>query len=62
MLRDIGSRDDDLSLGDVIVLNKDNLQQITNVLIVVDDSADTVDKVDDGLGHPVTRRSLASKD
>lgn len=62
MLTDIAGRDNDLSLADVVVFHENNLKQITNLLIVVDDLADLVDQVNNRLGHPVPRRSLASED
>lgn len=62
MLTDVTGRDDDLSLRDIVILQKDNLQEVANILIIVDDSANTVNEVDDSLGHPVSRCCLSTED
>ena len=59
---DIGSGNDHLGLADVVVLEEDNLEQVTNILVVVDNGADSVDQVNNLLGHPVARSSLSTKD
>jgi len=44
VLADVGSRYDDLALADIVILNEDDLQEITDIRIVVDNlsySADT---------------------
>ncbi len=61
MLADIRSRGDDLSLADIVILDINDLEQIADIWVMVDDLADTADKVDDSLGHPVSRGSLATK-
>ena len=62
MLADVGSGDDHLGLADVVVLEEDDLEEITNILVVVDNGADSVDQVNDLLSHPVARGSLATED
>jgi hypothetical protein len=62
VLTDIRGRCDDLTLGNVVVLDEDDLQGITNLRVIVDNSANLVDKVNNALGHPVTRSSLATED
>ena len=62
MLADIRSRNDDFGFADVVVFHKNNLEKITDILVVVDDFANLVDQVDDGLSHPVSRSSFAAKD
>lgn len=62
MLADIRSGNDHLGLADVVILEEDDLEQIANVLVIVDDGSDSVDQVNNLLGHPVARSSLATKD
>ena len=62
MFANVGRRNDDLCLADIVVLDEDTLEQIANIWIVVDDFPDAVDQVDDSLGHPVARSSLATED
>lgn len=62
MLANIRSRDDNLCLADIIVLDKDNLKEVADVLVLIDDGPHIVDQVNDLLGHPVPRRSLPAND
>ena len=62
VLADVRSRDNDLSLANIVVLEKDDLEQVTNLLVIVDDGSNLVDQVNDLLSHPVPRRSLATED
>lgn len=62
MLTHVAGRDNDLGLGHVVILNEDNLQEVTNIFIIVDNRTDVVDEVDDGLSHPISWRCLATKD
>lgn len=61
VLADVGSRADDLGLADIVVFQKDNLEEISNVRIGVHDLSNLADQVDDGLRHPVAGSSLASE-
>ena len=62
MLTNVRGRGDDLGLADVVVLNVNDLQQITNIFVVVDDFANAADKMNDSLGHPVAWSGFASED
>lgn len=62
MFADVRSRADDFCLADIVVLEENNLEQVTNVGIVVHHGSHRVDEVDNLLGHPVSRGSLATKD
>jgi hypothetical protein len=62
MLANIRSRHNDLGLADVVIRDEHNLQQITNILVVVDHIPNFVDEVNNRLGHPVAWCSLSSKD
>jgi len=62
VLANVRSRGNDLGLADIVVLEEDDLQQITDILVVVDNASDLADEMNDGLSHPVPGRSLASKD
>lgn len=62
VLADVAGWDDDLGLADVVVLDEDDFQEISNILVIVDNSTNAVDQVDDSLSHPVTRSSLATED
>src|SRR4051812_42813224 len=62
VLAEIRGRANNLGLADVVVLDEDYLQEITNLRILVHNLGHLVDKVDDCLRHPVSRSSLASKD
>lgn len=62
VLTDIRGRGNDFTLGHIVVFDEDDLECIANLRIVVDDSANFVDKMDDTLSHPVAGSSLATKD
>lgn len=62
VLRDVGGRNNDLCLRDIVVRDEDNLESIANIRVVVDNITNLVDQVNDGLGHPVTRSSLSTED
>ena len=62
MFTDVACRNDDLGLADIVILQEDDLEKIANLLISIDDLADLVDEMDDGLRHPVPWRRLATKD
>lgn len=62
MLAEIRRGNDHLGLADVVILEEDDLEQITNLLVVVDNGSNSVDQVYNLLGHPVARSSLATKD
>jgi hypothetical protein len=62
VLTDVAGRADDFCLADIVVLDKNDLEQIANILVVVHDIANLVNEMDDGLCHPVSRRSLATED
>lgn len=62
MLANVGCRNDDFGFADVVVLDENTLEQIADIWIVVDDSANTVDQVDDSLRHPISGSSLAAED
>lgn len=62
VLAQIRRRDDHLRFADIVVLQEDDLEQITNVLVLVDNGSNPVDEVDDLLRHPVPWRGLPAKD
>ena len=62
VLANITRRHNNLRLANIVVLQEDNLEQITNLLIIIDHLADLVDEVDNRLRHPVTRRRFAAED
>lgn len=62
MLTNIAGRHDNLSLRDVIVFQENDLEKITDILILVDYSTHAVDQMNDSLSHPITRCSLSTKD
>ena len=62
VLADVRGRGDDLGLAHIVVFNIDDLQEITDVFIIIDDLANAADKVNDSLSHPVAWSGLASKD
>lgn len=62
MLAEVGSGDDDLGLANIVVLDEDNFEQVTDLLVLVDDGSDVVDEVNNLLSHPVARCSLSTKD
>lgn len=47
MLADIAGRHDDLGLGDIVIFEEDDLEEVSDVGIVVDNTAYLVDEVDD---------------
>ncbi len=61
VLADVAGRNDNLRLANIVILDEYTLQQVTNLLVVVDNLPDAVDQVNDGLGHPVAGSSLATK-
>lgn len=46
----IASWSDDLSFADVVVFQKDDFEQVSDILVCIDNLADLVDEVNDGLG------------
>ena len=62
VLADIRGRGDDLGLTNIVVFDVDDLQQVTDVFVIVHDLANAANKVDDSLGHPVAWSGLASED
>ena len=61
LLRNIRSRNNILSIRTVIVLNKDNLQLIGNLRIVIDQLCNAVDIANDGLGPGITGCGLGTE-
>ncbi len=53
---------EDLGFADIVILDVDNLEEITDILVIVDDLANAADEVDDGFGHPVSRSCFAPED
>jgi len=49
VLADVGCGSDDFTFGNIVVFDIDNLEQVTDIRIVVDNFADLVDEVDDSL-------------
>lgn len=47
---DIRSWDNDFGLADIVVLKKHNLQEVTNLLILIDNSSNSIHKVNDLFG------------
>lgn len=62
VLADVAGRDDDLGFADIVVFQEDDLEQVSNIFVRVDDPADLVDQMDDGLCHPVSGRRLSTED
>lgn len=62
VLADVAGRADDLSLADIVILQEDDLEGITNILVIVDNISNLVDKVNDSLCHPVSWSSLSTED
>ena len=58
----VAGGDDDLSLTDVVILYENHLEEVTNILVIIDNSSNAVDQVNNGLGHPVSRGSLPAED
>lgn len=62
MLADVRSRANDLSLADIVVLEIDDLKQITDIFVAVYNLADLVDEMNDCFGHPISRSRFATED
>ena len=62
MLADVRGRGDNFGLANIVVFNVDDLQKVTDVLVIVNNFANAADKVDDSLSHPVAGSGLASED
>ena len=62
VLRNVVRRHDDLGKRNVVVWDKNNFEEITDISVVVDDRADGVNKTNNALRHVITRRRLATKD
>lgn len=62
VLAEVRGGDDDLGLANIVILDEDNLEEVTDLLVLVDDGSDVVDEVDNLLSHPVARCSLSTKD
>ena len=62
VLADVRGRGDDFGFADIVVFNVDDLQKVTDVLVIVDDFANAANKVNDGLSHPVAWSGLPSED
>ena len=62
MFTQVRGRDDDLGLADIVVLQEDDFEQITDLGILVDHSSNIVDQVNNLLGHPVARSCLSTED
>lgn len=60
MLRKLSCWNDDLSGGNIIIRQEHNLKKIADIRIAVDNSADSIDKLNDNLGCIVSRGSLSS--
>lgn len=53
VLADVGGWHDNLTLADIVVFDKDDLEEIANVRIIVYNFTNFVHKVNDCLRHPV---------
>uniref|UniRef100_A0A1Y1L8Q7 Uncharacterized protein n=1 Tax=Photinus pyralis TaxID=7054 RepID=A0A1Y1L8Q7_PHOPY len=62
MFANVRSRANHFRLAHVIILQENNLEQVTNILVLIHHRADRVDQVDNLLGHPISRRSFTAKD
>jgi hypothetical protein len=60
VLRNFGSRNDDLSAGDVVVRIEDAFQELVNSGVIVDLVSDCVGELDDSLGSQIAWSSLSS--
>lgn len=60
MLGEFGSWDNDLSARHVVIWQEDDLEEISNVVVVVDLEGDGSDKLDDSLGVMVTWGSFTT--
>ena len=61
LLGNIRCRDDDLSVGDLVVFDEDDLDLVVDGLVVVDDIRDGIDQLDRQLGGLVAGRSLCAE-
>ncbi len=61
MLAQVGRRGDDLRLTHVVILDKNDLEQIPDIFVLVDHFAHAADEMDNGFGHPIPRSSFAAK-
>ena len=59
---DVRGRTYDLTLADVVVWDEDDLQQVSHILVVIHHRTDTVDQMNDRLGHPVAWCRFPGKD
>lgn len=48
MFTDVRSRNDDLCLANIVILNKDNLEEITDVFIIINNLAHCSDQTNNG--------------
>ena len=62
LLGNICRSEDDLAVGNLIVLNEDDLQLVLKCRIIIDRIRYGVDQLDDQLGNLVTRGSLRTED
>jgi len=60
VLGHISCGDDDLSIGDAVVLKEHDLEEFVDALVVVDALCDRVDQLDEGLGISVAWSGFAS--
>ena len=58
----MGTRDDPLGVGYIVVGDEHQFQFAADLLVVVDDVSHIVDEPDDVLGHRITGRRLAADD
>lgn len=61
MFAEVRSRADNFGLAHVVVGNEDDLEKVTNVLVIVHNCPNAVDQVNDLLRHPVPWSSLATE-
>src|ERR1700712_1145576 len=62
MLTYVASWNDHFRFRDIVVLQKDDFQEVANILVLVDDGTNVVDEMDDSFRHPVSRSGFATKD
>ena len=62
LLGDVSGRNDVLGRGDVVVVNKDDLDPTVDVLVVIDQTSHLVDEFDNRLSTDVTGSGLSAKD
>src|SRR5207244_10671273 len=58
----VGGRNDHFGKADIVVGQEHDLQPSGDIRVVVDDSGDVVDQLDDQFRVAITRRRLAGKD